>query len=310
MRRILASLGIVVCMTVSCGPSKHAVHVEMRHPSKSGVDLAGKNVSVIYLENDDKYSTEFGEAMADGFAYTLEQDYGSGNSSIGIYRMRYTSGADYSRRDSLFNILMDTGADVVFLFDTVKFGEMSVGGPSRLVYPTSPDSSYVSTGSIPFSMKLYCYDGMGKEDKVQSFGGTSVAKPKAYSNGMDDSTVATAKAWKSLGQEGWDAGALVADSFRSQWKHEQYSIVYYDSQKWYDALDKAEQYDWKGAMDIWMKLLSSKDLMKRSCAEFNLSVACYMLGDYKLASEWLDLSDKDNKLPISDAMRKRINARK
>jgi len=51
-------------------------------------------------------------------------------------------------------------------------------------------------------------------------------------------------------------------------------------------------------------------LMKRACAEYNISVACYMLGDYTLALEWLDLSDKDNKLPISDAMRKRIDARK
>jgi hypothetical protein len=35
-----------------------------------------------------------------------------------------------------------------------------------------------------------------------------------------------------------------------------------------------------------------------------------MLGDYHLAMEWLDLSDKENKLPISDALRKRIDSRK
>jgi hypothetical protein len=49
--------------------------------------------------------------------------------------------------------------------------------------------------------------------------------------------------------------------------------------------------------------------MKRACAEYNISVACYMLGDYPLAIEWLDLADKENKLPISDALRKRIDAR-
>ena len=177
-------------------------------------------------------------------------------------------------------------------------------------YPSSADSSYVSVGSIPFTMKLYCFDGMDKEERVQSFGGTSSARPEVYSSGKDDSTLASTKAWRALGAEGWDAGLLVADSFKSQWKHERYSIVYYDTEQWYKALEKAEQYDWKGAMDIWMELLGTNDLMKRSCAEFNISVACYMLGDYQLASEWLDLSDKDNKLPISDAMRKRIDARK
>ena len=308
MKRILALCLIAAGVLVSCGPSKHAVHVEMRHPSKTGVDLIAKNVAVVYLENDNVVASDFCESMADGFAYTLEQDYGTGT-NIGVYRMRSIKGADYSKRDSLFNILMDTGSDIVFLFDTVKFGTMTVGGPSRVTYPASQDSSYVSTGSISYTMKLYCYDGMGKEDKVQAYGGTSMARPEVYSNGKDDSTIATSKAWKTLGDEGWDAGVLVADSFKSQWKHEQYSIVYYDAERWYDALSKAEQYDWKGAMDIWMQLLSSNDLMRRACAEYNISVACYMLGDYQLASEWLDLSDKDNKLPISDAMRKRIDSR-
>ena len=63
-------------------------------------------------------------------------------------------------------------------------------------------------------------------------------------------------------------------------------------------------------MDIWLELLETNDLLKRSCAEYNIAVACYMLGDYNLASEWLDLSDKDNLLPLSDALRKRIEARK
>ena len=117
------------------------------------------------------------------------------------------------------------------------------------------------------------------------------------------------KAMKEIDKEGWNAGVLVADSFKSQWKHEQYSIVYYETERWYNALLRAEDYDWKGAMDIWLELLDSRDLMKRSCAEFNISVACYMLGDYHLASQWLDRSDEDNKLPISDAMRKRINQR-
>ena len=309
MRRSLALCIAALGVLISCGPSKHAIHVEMRHPSKTGVNLVGKNVAVVYLEGDNVVSSEFGESMADGFAYSLEQDYGP-TTQIGIYRMRCQSGADYSQKDSLFNILMDTGSDIVFLFDTVRFGTMTVGGPSRVSYPSSVDSSFVSNGNVPYTMKLYCYDGMNKEDRVQAYGGTAMARPEIYSNGKDDSTLATSKAWKSLGVEGWDAGVKVADSFKSQWKHEQYSIVYYEGESWYAALDKAEQYDWKGAMDIWMQLLSTNDLMKRACAEYNISVACYMLGDYELATQWLDLSDKENKLPISDALRKRIDIRR
>jgi hypothetical protein len=204
---------------------------------------------------------------------------------------------------------MDTGADLVFLFDTVDFGALTVGGPSKVSYSTSPDSSYVSEGMASFTMKMYCFDGMDEKERVQAFGGTSIARPEVFSNGKIDGTIANLRARQALPAEGWDAGVMVAESFKSQWKHEQYSVVYFDTKPWYDALEKAEQYDWKGAMDIWIGLLDSKDILKRSCAAFNISVACYMLGDYALASEWLDRSDADNKIPISDAMRKRIDAR-
>ncbi len=307
MKKIL--ILVLLALAVSCGPTKHAVHVEMRYPSKAGVELVGKNVSVVYLENDNAVATEFCESMADGFAYTLEEEYGLRNGSIGIYRMRSLEGANYGAKDSLFNILMDTGADLVFLFDTVKFGSMSVGGPSKVASATNPDSTYINSATIPFTLRLYCFDAMNETGKVKPFGGTTIANPVVYSNGKDNRSTSMSKAWKALGAEGWNAGLEVAESFKSQWKHEQYTIIYYELQKWYDALALAENYHWKDAMDIWIELLDTNDPLKSSSAAFNISVACYMLGDYHLASAWLDRSDADNKLPISDAMRKRIDAR-
>lgn len=274
------------------------------------MDLAGKDISVVYLETDNTVANTFSEGMADGFAYTLEQDYGTGEGSVGIYRMRMSENGNYASRDSLFNILMDTGADVVFLFDTVRLGTIVIGGATRVASPSSQDSSYVSRATMPYTMKLFCFDAMDQKEEVKAFGGTSVARPDIYSDGNRTSGELMKTAMKNIDADGWNAGVLVADSFKSQWKHEQYSIVYYETEKWYDALVKAEQYDWKGAMEIWLDLLDTGDLMKRACAEFNISVACYMLGDYHLASEWLDRSDEDNKLPISDAMRKRIDQRK
>lgn len=310
MRKLVVALAAVCIFIASCSPMKHIVHVEMRHPSKSGVDLAGKDISVVYLETDNTNANAFSEGMADGFAYTLEQDYGTGEGSVGIYRMPMSTDGNYASKDSLFNILMDTGADVVFLFDTVRLGTIVIGGATRVASPRSADSTYISRASMPYTMKLFCFDGMDQTEQVKTFGGTSVARPDVYSDGRRTSKELMDKAMKDLDKDGWNAGVLVAESFKSQWKHEQYSIVYFDSSdKWFDSLIKVEQYDWKGAMDIWLDMLDTKDMMKRSCAEFDLSVACYMLGDYHLASQWLDRSDEDNKLPISDAMRKRIDQR-
>lgn len=273
MKRIFTILLFCTLLVSACAPSRHAVQVEMRYPSKSGIELAGKIVSVVYLTDGDKVGDDFNSALAGGFASALEQDYSTGEGSVGVYTIE-DRGGKYSQKDTLVNLLMDTGSDVVFLFDKVG------------VTKSTEDVN-------KFNIRLYCFDAMNQAENVYSFVGSTMVNSKS----------------ENLQNEAAKAGDIVAGSFKSQWKHEQYSIVYYENEKWYNALMRAEMYDWKGAMKIWMDLLSTKDLLKRSCAEYNIAVACYMLGDYALATEWLDRSDEDNELPVSSALRKRIEAR-
>lgn len=309
MKKILSIIAMIA-MAVSCGPSRHTLHVEMRYPSKSGIDFAGKNVAVVYLENDNIYGNGLSEGIADGLAYSIEKDYETGEGSVGIYRMRVAQGGVYSSRDTLVNLLLDTGSDVVFLLDTLSVGFMTMGGATSVASPTSADSSYLSTGNLPFKMKMYCFDAMNREEKVHTFSGSSVAVPIAYSDGRQSSETIRQRAVGSLPELGFEAGRTIANSFTAQWKHEQYSVVYFDSASWYKALEYADGYQWKAAMDIWMDLLDTNDLLKRSSAAYNLALASYMLGDYDLAGLWLDRSDADNKLPQSDILRTRINSKK
>ena len=306
----LSISALALMMFVACAPSKYTMHLETRYPSKSGLDLAGKNVSVIYLENGTEFKDGFSASMAESLAYNLEKDYGTGEGSVGVFRMTKSAGGDYASKDTLFKLLMDTGSDLVFLIDTIRFGEMTVGGPSKVSYATVPDSSTVNLGSIPFNLRLYSYDAMNASEEVKNFGGTAIAQPEVYSNGTLSSEQLKAGAYKALPAEGWAAGEMLSKSFASQWKVEGYSIIYFDSPKWIAAAEKADQLDWKGAMDIWFELLDSKDVLKRSSAAYNIALSCYMLGDYKLAEEWLDLSDKDSELPLSSALRTRIQERK
>ncbi len=274
MKRVVIYLLSLLALMTSCGPVRYAVNVEMRYPSKAGIDLAGKVVSVVFLENEDSLALAFNNGMAESFAYTLEADYGTGEGSIGVYRMR--PGA-YASKDSLLTLLGETGADVVFLMDTIKFGERKPG-----------------SGVTPFTVSLYCFDGMDPSEKVYAYSGTSNVH-------LGESA--------DVADEGLTVGIQLSSSFKSQWKHEQYSIFYFENEKWYKPMELAAEYEWKAAMELWFNLLSTKDMLKRSCAEYNIAVACYMLGDYELAGEWLDRSDTDNKLAQSDALRKRINAR-
>ena len=309
MKRILYIIALMA-MTVSCGPARHLIHVEMRHPSKSGIDLVGKNIAVIHLENDNDIANRFSEGMADGFAYSLEQDYGTGEGAVGIYRMKVIPGGDYASRDTLVNLLMDTGSDVVFLIDTLSTGTLTMGGLAAVASPVSVDSSYISTGELPFTMKMYGFDAMNKNEKVYSFSGSSVAVPFAYSDGVQTNAVIRERAVAALPELGFEAGRSLSNSFKSQWKHEQYSVVYFETEKWFRAMQYADALEWNAAMDIWFGLLDTNDMMRRACAAYNLALATYMLGDHDLAEQWLDRSDADNKLPMSDSLRKRIDERK
>ena len=308
--KYLMSIFLALVMLSSCGPSRHAIYVEMRQPSKSGIEFAGKNIAVVHLDNGNTLGSPLSEGIADGLAYALEQDYGTGEGSVGIYRMPVTKGGDYASKDTLVTLLMDTGSDVLFLIDTLAVGNMTMGGAASVASAASPDSSYISTGSLPFTMKLFCYDAMNKDDKVYSYSGSSVSVPFAYSDGLQSAEVIRSKAVASLPEVGFEAGMTISASFKSQWKHEQYQVVYFDSAQWFNAMEYADRYEWKHAMDIWLELLDTNDMLKRSCAAYNLALASYMLGDYHLAAEWLDRSDADNKLPMSDTLRKRIDARK
>ena len=309
MKQILYIVALAF-LAASCGPSRHSIHVEMRHPSKSGIEFASKNVAVVHMENDNRISNLLAEGIADGLAYSLEQDYGTGEGSVGIYRMRVTPGGVYSSKDTLMNLIIDTGADVVFLLDTLAVGDMTMGGPSAVASPSSADSSYLSTGNLPFKIGLYCFDAMNDSEKVYSFSGSSVAVPYAYSDGKQSAGTIRERAVESLVELGFEAGMKISSNFKSQWRYEQYSVVYFDSPQWYKAMEYADRYQWKSAMDIWLGLLDTNDVLKSSSAAYNLALASYMLGDYDLASRWLDKSDKDSKLPMSDSLRKRIDGRK
>lgn len=275
IRRLIVILTFALLL-VSCGPSRYTVHVEMRHPSKTGLDLAGKIVSVVYYSGKDSLENEAAENMAMGFAEVIEKDNGTGDGSVGVYSVERSAG-NYTLKDSLVNLVIQTDGDVVFLLDATIADNLTPEG-------------------TPVKVELYCYDGLGKEDVVKKFIGNSII-PSLSSEG--------------LGADALIAGKHVAESFKAQWKHEQYSIAYYDSLRWYEALERADHYDWKGAMDIWFEFLESHDALKRAAAEYNIAVACYMLGDFVLAQQWLDKSVAENDMPtLTEAMRKRIEARK
>ena len=260
-------------MSVSCGPTYFSLGVDMRNPSRSGIDLEGKNISVTYLDGGS--DSLFISSVAEGFTQRLERDYFNGEQSIGKYRIDNTSGKAHASRDSMVNLVVETGADVAFLFDVESMGEAE----SVL-------------DDVPFEIRLYVYDAMDQRDTVQMFKGVSTLDRIA---GLDS--------------QGLEVGNRSATVFIPSWKNRRFTVYYYESSDlWYEAAGYASDYRFREAMDIWMTLLDTPNLYKRSCAEYNIAVACCILGEKALALEWLDRSDADYPLNASYALRKTIDS--
>ena len=289
----------------ACMPQTFTMQLELRQPSLSGMDLGGKSIAVAYVDGRDSV---FSRSLATGFAETLEKDYFGGEQAVSIYRMPEKPGADYAARDTLLNLVLDAGDDVVFLFDLPVFGEPVLGErrPSAL---DAPDSTQMMTVQIPYELRLYAYDSMDKADTVRAFVGTST-----YSRILFGSAGTTENQWlrrlrepsAETADRAGEAGVKSAARFKSVWKEEDLMLYYYPSDAWMKAAEAAYNFRWEEAMNLWMSLLDNASGERRARLSYNLAVACHVQGDDALAVRWLDLSDRDGKVEGSDRLRRRL----
>ena len=283
MKKISFVLAICAMALASCSPSVYTLGFEARQPSKSGLDLARKSMAVVYDESS--RDTAFNAAFAESFATELEKDYFDGKPSVEIFSADF-SGGDYASRDSMVSLVMQTGADVVFLLPNPERGTLITTGDKTMA---------------PVSVKMYAYDSLsGEKDKVRNFNGTV--------NVTGDGTLDENSFRPVMEKRASYIGKQASKSFLSTWQEERHGLYYYDSFSdiWIEALRHAADFKWKEAITLWMTVLSGKNPEKKACAEYNIAVGCYMTEDYALALKWLDRADADCPLSLSASLRKQI----
>ena len=307
MKRFTLTLGLAALALAACSPQTLTLSVDMRHPSKSGIDLARKTISIVYMDNETA-DTTFSNGVASGLARSLEEDYFGGNEAIGVYKIP----VDSVSLDLMHQLIMDTGDDVVFLLGPPTFGEVALAGNVAVQNPVSVDSAFVAQAQIPYSAKLFVYNSMDKEDRLQVFRGSSILRTQVYSNGVTAQEFLKERAldYKDMGAD--LVGRQISNRFVPTWKTENYSLYYYEGwdDDWVKAAYCALDMNWKQAADIWMKKVNDGSYSKRACACYNTALAFYMMGDLNLAAKWLDRADELGSPSLSPGLRKRIEARK
>ena len=277
MEKSLSLLALVLGMAfVSCSPSAYVLNLESRRPSESGLDLAGKSLSVIYLESPDGRDSLFNNRAADALAYGLENEFFDGAEAVRVYNLVKDGSGDYASKDTASQYVMLLDSDVIMILDTPSVTENVTG----------------RTPSV--ASRLYVYDSMaGENDGVTMLQSTSPAVLTDASRAMN-------------------VGSARLKPLRSRWETESFTVLYFDGlgRKWIDAVMKADELKWDEAIDLWMDLARLKNPTQSSCARYNIALGCYMLEQYDLALEWLDSSDKVLPLSLNRGLRRRIMAKK
>lgn len=306
-RSALALTGLCALALSACSPQTFTMNVDMRYPSKSGIDLSRKTMSIVYMDDGTADST-FNNSVASSLARSLEADYFGGREAIGVYKVP----ADSVSLDLMHSLVMDTGDDVVFLIGPPVFGEVDLSGNVAVPNPSSVDSAYVTSARIPYNASLFVYDSMDREDRLQSFRGGSILRTPVYSNGVTAREFLMDKALKSKDAGAELVGRQLSNRFLPTWKTEGYSLYWFDGldDDWTEALGYAYEHRWNKAVDIWTGHVGGRNSRKQACACYNLALAFYMMGDLSLAVKWLDRADSLDALALSPGLRKRIEARK
>ena len=307
MKRSILITGLFALALAACSPQTLTMNVEMRHPSKSGIDLSRKTMSIVYMDAGTA-DTTFSNLVASSLARSLEAEYFRGEEAIGVYKIP----ADSIDVDLMHRLVMDTGDDVIFLLGVPSFGEVALADPVAVSNARNVDSAFVSSAQIPYNAQLFVYDSMGKTDEVNGFRGSSILRVPVFSNGGLTKEALAEKAVLNKDAGAEMVGTQMSNRFAPTWKTEGYTLYFFDgfNDDWQLAAVYAYDYQWKEAADIWMKYVNANNVEKRACACYDLALAFYMMGDLNLATKWLDRADENASLGLSPGLRKRIDARK
>lgn len=300
MKRLIP---LILLFCAACTPELYTHHLQMRHASASGLNLSGKSLAVVCMNSGNAADTTLLNGVASGFAASLESDYFGGQQLIDIYNVP----AAEMTLDFAHSLVMDTAADVVFILTPPDTGEITLTENLASGILTSPDSTFVTTASLPVKIHLTAYDSMGKGDKLHSFGGSTEVDVNVFNNGLIGEKAILDSVWSDIEKSGVRVGRRASKQFLPTWKDESYSFYYYGLNSWSEATEAAAKMDWKKAIEKWIPLLKTGDLQKRSCTEYNIALGAYMLGDCELALKWLDRADADySETSLSQGLRKRI----
>lgn len=199
MKRILFLLFATATLLTGCMPQTFYRNLQVRRPSPSGLDLARKTMSVVYLSDPDTTVENVAQRQALRLAAQLESDYYERRESVGVFRLDKDPAGDYHQFDTLVRLIVGTGDDVVFLVDTPE-GDGGNYSIYTLDSMSGSDKIYHSAG-VGSTFSAFVPDWKEVTFEVLYFDSAS-KWVKASNLAYDDKWADAARIWMELAESG------------------------------------------------------------------------------------------------------------
>ena len=300
-------------LLTACGPGIALMKVDVKQPAALPINFENREIAIFNTLYGGELSPEedmqflqdslMMNITSKGFREKLEISLGLPEESIAIYNQFCEDGAPRgSLADTvhLRHLALETGANTLVLIDSLWFGKIqAVEGFLREGYYYSGD--YVqSYAYFLCGVTIRIFDA--NRDRFVAYlpMRDTVYCEFLYKLGIADPIAPLQREsakYYSMAAEG--LGEYVAAATQVQWQtQERVLFDYTSSNEWFRALSAAYTFDWEEARQIWMGMATKKAGKKMSAyAAFNIAVCCEMLGQYDLAKEWLDASQKRWHIP-------------
>lgn len=278
MKRMLFYSLTCLLSVAACAPMSYTVEVEKRTTSADDIEFGDRLISMVALTQGGERDSLCMTLYANSLAMAMESELGREEGTIPLYPVR-SEDIDAKTPETVSFLRDFTGGDFLIILDSLSIGDYSV--VSR--------NSYSVEVSLPFSLSLVLYAPDSELPvKKELYRDTCLWTLVAQGNISEKKAISKIDA--QLQETFAGIGSEAASLFLPEWKVLQKRLFLYNDSRWIEAFECASRFEWKNAMDIWLKLVKSPDKQKAGYAAHNLSIACEILEMPDLSLQWKEYS--------------------
>jgi len=287
LSRFKTTFAVIVgaLMVSSCGPLVQMFNVDVKVPAKHPLELSGKSIAV-FSQIDGVNDSLLMVKLAAALSAEMERELTYKVGSIPAFNL-HSDTSDIWDTGYIQSLSLKSNADILMVIKNLDIKQPVMSGSDRLPSGGNYASSYVL---VPFTTLVDIYDGITADKLTSLFQSDTLLWEVLFRSDLKEAAI-TARIHKSLLEATKNIAENISGNFFDQWTTVQRYLYVYDNNKWHQAYNQAQKFNWDQAMQIWLAETGTSDRLMSACAAFNLAIACEMKSRRELALEWLQFAE-------------------